>query len=80
MSPATPQSWENVDPEVPGLGTASGLCFDKSTTQYYGIPYGKVPGRFRRPQPADEPWPDKKWDGTKFQYVPFTSSSNAIKV
>ncbi|KAG9767953.1 hypothetical protein KCU88_g7359, partial [Aureobasidium melanogenum] len=65
MAPASPQNWEKVEVEVPGLGTASGLCFDGSTCQYYGIPYGKVPGRFRRPQPAEDPWPGNHWDGTK---------------
>jgi hypothetical protein len=68
MAPNPPQEWSTVELEVPSLGTVSGLCFDGETCQYYGIPYGTVPGRFRRPQPADkEPWPDNKWDGTKLQ-------------
>ncbi|KAI1608354.1 Alpha/Beta hydrolase protein [Exophiala viscosa] len=65
MSAVAPREWATVDLEVPRLGTVKGWCFDGTTCQYYGIPYGKVPGRFRRPQPADAPWPDSKWDGTK---------------
>lgn len=69
MSAVAPKEWSTVDLEVPSLGSVKGWCFDDSTCQYYGIPYGKVPGRFRRPQAADTPWPGNKWDGTKLQYV-----------
>ncbi|KAJ9615324.1 hypothetical protein H2200_001399 [Cladophialophora chaetospira] len=65
MSAVTPKEWSKIDLNVPKLGKVTGWCFDNSTCQYYGIPYGKVPGRFRRPQPAEAPWPNKKWDGTK---------------
>ncbi|EXJ59293.1 hypothetical protein A1O7_06725 [Cladophialophora yegresii CBS 114405] len=65
MSAVAPKKWSTVDLKVPGLGTVSGWCFDGTTCQYYGVPYGKVPGRFRRPQPADAPWPNNRWDGTK---------------
>ncbi|KAF2809447.1 alpha/beta-hydrolase [Mytilinidion resinicola] len=54
-----------VSLNVPELGEITGICFDGKTTQYMGIPYATVPGRFRRPQPAAVPWPDQKWDGTK---------------
>ncbi|KAL2004679.1 hypothetical protein VTN00DRAFT_3207 [Thermoascus crustaceus] len=60
-----PKEWVKVDLDVPDLGTITGLCFDQSTCQYLGVPYAVVPGRFRRPQPAPVPWPEKKWDGTK---------------
>ncbi|KAK9415745.1 putative Carboxylic ester hydrolase [Seiridium unicorne] len=55
-----------VSLEVPDLGTVEGLCFDGKTSQYLGIPYAEIPGRFRRPKPASKPWPGKLWDGTKF--------------
>lgn len=62
---STPKVITNIELSVPELGTISGLCYDNTTTQYLGVPYGTVPGRFRRPQPAPVPWPDRKWDGTK---------------
>lgn len=58
-------NFAEVELEVPSLGKVTGLCFEGKTTQYYGVPYGTVPGRFRRPQPAVEPWPNRRWDGTK---------------
>lgn len=63
--------------EVPKLGKVTGLCFDGKTTQYYGVPYGTVPGRFRRPQPAIEPWPNGNWDGTKLGYAFDPTSLNS---
>lgn len=65
-----PKSWDNVDLDVPSLGTITGLCFDGGVTQYLGVPYATVPGRFRRPQPAPGSWPDKKWDGTQLSPFP----------
>ena len=65
-----PKSWSTVDLEVSELGTITGLCFDNGTTQYLGLPYASVPGRFRRPQPSVTPWPDKRWDGTKLSPFP----------
>ena len=64
-----PKKWQSVGLQVPDLGTVTGLCFDQQTCQYTGIPYATVPGRFRRPQPAADAWPENKWDGTKIGYV-----------
>lgn len=54
----------SVDLSVPTLGKIKGLSFDNQTCQYLGIPYGEVPGRFRRSRLA-APWKDGQWDGTK---------------
>ena len=52
--------------KVPGLGRISGLSYNGGQYhQYLGIPYGEIPGRFRRSVPASEPWPDETWNGTK---------------
>ena len=50
--------------DVPHLGKITGLTLDDKTTQYLGIPYASIPGRFRRPQPVRS-WPNGTWDGTK---------------
>ncbi|KAI1342745.1 alpha/beta-hydrolase [Xylariaceae sp. FL0016] len=60
-----PTEWSTVNLPVPGYGSIDGLCFDGKSTQYLGIPYATIPGRFRRPQPATAPWPEHRWDGTK---------------
>ncbi|KAF2115004.1 Alpha/Beta hydrolase protein [Lophiotrema nucula] len=65
-----PKKWDEVELEVPSLGTLTGICFDKGTTQYLSVPYASVPGRFRRPSPSAAPWPEKKWDGTKLSPFP----------
>lgn len=49
---------------VPGLGEIKGLAYDNSTSQFLGIPYADVPGRFRRSVPVSA-WKDGVWDGTK---------------
>ncbi|KAI1337536.1 Alpha/Beta hydrolase protein [Xylariaceae sp. FL0016] len=52
--------------DVPGLGLISGICYNEGEcTQYLGVPYAEIPGRFRRSRPAQEPWPNERWDGTK---------------
>lgn len=58
-----------VEVDVPTLGTVAGLCYNGRTCQYLGIPYAKIPGRFRRAVPA-EPWKEGRWDGTKLGYAP----------
>ncbi|KAH8901120.1 alpha/beta-hydrolase [Thozetella sp. PMI_491] len=54
-----------VQLDVPGLGTVTGLSLNKHVCQYLGIPYAQVPGRFRRSIPTPAPWKDGQWDGTK---------------
>lgn len=54
----------SVELIVPTLGEVKGISYDNQICQYLGIPYGTIPGRFRRPQPAG-PWENGKWDGTK---------------
>ena len=49
---------------VPELGKITGLAYDDSISQYLGIPYAEVPGRFRRSIPAPA-WAGGVWDGTK---------------
>ncbi|KAH7024355.1 Alpha/Beta hydrolase protein [Microdochium trichocladiopsis] len=52
--------------KVPGLGVISGLSYnDGECIQYLGIPYARIPGRFRRSVPSKKPWPSNAWDGTK---------------
>lgn len=53
---------------VPTLGKIKGFSYDDKVCQYLGIPYGKIPGRFRRSVPADA-WAKGTWDGTKLGYV-----------
>lgn len=52
--------------EVPKLGTITGILYNGGEcTQYLGITYANIPGRFRRSIPAQEPWPMRTCDGTK---------------
>ncbi|KAK7420229.1 hypothetical protein QQX98_002884 [Neonectria punicea] len=53
-----------VDLNVPELGTVTGISLNNEVCQYLGIPYGEVPGRFRRSVPS-RPWKGGKHDGTK---------------
>jgi hypothetical protein len=73
MAENRPTKWSKSTLSVPKFGTIQGICFDGKTTQYLGIPYATIPGRFRRPQPVKAPWPDHYWDGTKLGCVPATS-------
>ena len=66
-----PKEWSPIELQVPGLGNLSGLCFDGEVCQYMGVPYATIPGRFRRSQPIEGPWPEKRWDGTKLGYEEF---------
>src|SRR4051794_39038765 len=55
--------------KVHDLGTISGISYnDEECTQYLGIKYAEIPGRFRRSVPSPEPWPKNVWDGTKLGY------------
>ncbi|RMJ06783.1 hypothetical protein BHE90_015287 [Fusarium euwallaceae] len=65
-----PKEWSPIGLQVPGLGNLSGLCFDGKVCQYMGVPYATIPGRFRRSQPVEGPWPDDRWDGTKLGPFP----------
>lgn len=55
----------SVELAVPSLGKIKGLSYNSKTCQYLGIPYAEIPGRFRRSVPAEAPWKDEQWDGTK---------------
>lgn len=57
-----------VELTVPTLGKIKGISYNNEVCQYLGLPYGKIPGRFRRSQPAD-PWKNGEWDGTKLGYI-----------
>lgn len=70
MADAGSVKWSTATLRIPELGTIEGLCSNGKTTQFFGIPYAKIPGRFRRPQPIQPPWPKgASWDGTKLGYV-----------
>ncbi len=56
-----------IELEVPSLGKVNGISYDNQTSQYLGIPYAEIPGRFRRSVPAKE-WENRQWDGTKLGY------------
>ncbi|KPM42995.1 hypothetical protein AK830_g3511 [Neonectria ditissima] len=53
-----------VELKVPGLGSVTGISLNNEVHQYLGVPYGEVPGRFRR-SVASGPWKNGQHDGTK---------------
>lgn len=59
----------NAELHVPKLGHLTGITLNEQMCQDLGIPYGEVPGRFRRAVAAPTPWKDGRHDGTKFGCV-----------
>ena len=55
---------DTVELKVPQLGTITGLRYNGKTCQYLGIPFGEIPGRFRRSTLVTK-WDGGRWDGTK---------------
>lgn len=56
---------DNVEIEIPSLGNIKGITYENELTQFLGIKYADIPGRFRRSIPAAEPWVGGSHDGTK---------------